>query len=144
VFSNMLSRWPSRVILVCTVLSYGCPSMCGNREIVRVTSPSGRLDAVLFERSCGATTGFSTQVAVVPVGKPLADVGGNVYVADDDHGKAPVAGWGGPPARIEWRDGQSLIVHYARESRVFEQARALRVKTGWFEQANVSGEFIAE
>jgi len=144
VFSNMLSRWPSGVILVCTVLSYGCPSMCGNREIARVTSPGGRLDAVLFERSCGATTGFSTQVAVVPVGKALADVGGNVFVADDDDGKAPVAGWGGPPAPIEWRDGQSLIVHYARESRVFEQARALQVKTGWFARANVSVEFIAE
>src|SRR5206468_11565957 len=37
----------------------GCGScgMCGNDEVVRLRSPDGRLEAVLFQRDCGATTG---------------------------------------------------------------------------------------
>jgi hypothetical protein len=126
------------------IVASGCESMCGNHEIARVTSPGSRFDAVLFQRSCGATTGFSTQVSVVPVGTALADVAGNVFIADDDHGRAPTAGWGGPPAHIEWSDGQRLTVRYARDARVFRQARVLQVKTGWLAREQVAVDFQAE
>ena len=50
------------------------------------------MTAVLFDRHCGATTGFTTQVSVVesdktPFGK------GNVFIAD---GGTKAAKWGGP------------------------------------------------
>lgn len=41
---------------------------CGNEELSRVPSPSGTRDAVLFSRNCDATTGFNTQLQIVPSG----------------------------------------------------------------------------
>lgn len=44
-------------------------------------SPSGRLSAVVFSRDCGATTGFSTKVSIIPAGRSLADEAGNTFVS---------------------------------------------------------------
>src|SRR5215475_9506392 len=41
-------------------------------EVSRITSPSGKVDAVLVERNGGATTSFSYDVFVVPKGKSVA------------------------------------------------------------------------
>lgn len=46
---------------------------CGNEELSRVPSPSGVRDAVLFSRNCGATTGFNTQLQIVPAGQEPGD-----------------------------------------------------------------------
>src|SRR5947208_16689490 len=62
----------------------------------------GALDAVLFQRDCGATTGFSTQVSVVSLGQQSPDEPASAFVADCDHGAAPSASWGGPPAAMAW------------------------------------------
>ncbi len=39
------------------------PGLCGNDVLSENISPSGHWKAVVSERSCGATTGFSTQVS---------------------------------------------------------------------------------
>jgi hypothetical protein len=41
-------------------------------EVARITSPSGKVDAVLVERNGGATTSFGYNVYVVPKGKPVS------------------------------------------------------------------------
>ncbi len=56
--------------------------LCGNEIVQDVRSPDGRHRAMLFQRDCGATTGFSTHVSIVGVSKDLADDSGNVLVAD--------------------------------------------------------------
>lgn len=61
----------------------GCLEMeCETDVRLRVASPDGRREAVVFGRECGATTGFNTQVAIVPVGE-VPDGAGNVLVLDD-------------------------------------------------------------
>lgn len=45
-------------------------------------SPDHRVEAVVFERNCGATTGFSTQVSIIRQGTSLGNDGGNVLVMD--------------------------------------------------------------
>src|SRR5687767_10343542 len=52
------------------LLLFGC-DMCGNDIQLTVVSPDRKLKAVVFERSCGATTGFSTQVSVLPADRDL-------------------------------------------------------------------------
>src|ERR1700754_1351805 len=85
---------------------------CGNDVIARSRSPSGRLDAVMFNRDCGATTGFSTQVSIVgPGGNPTG--GGNAFRADDDHGAAVAGHWGGSWAEIKWLAPDHLLIRYA-------------------------------
>jgi hypothetical protein len=41
--------------------------LCGNDPISETPSPNGQMKVVVFQRDCGATTGFSTQVSVLPI-----------------------------------------------------------------------------
>jgi hypothetical protein len=63
-----------------------CGSLCGNGIISEASSPGATKRAVVFESSCGATTGFSTHVSVMNAGEALPDSAGNVFDADTDHG----------------------------------------------------------
>jgi len=94
--------------------------MCGNTIILRVSSPDGQHDAAMFQRDCGATTGFSTQVSILNTGQPLSGPG-NVFRADNNHGAARAGEWGGPWAEIKWLSPNHLLVRYAAKSRLFEQ-----------------------
>ena len=91
-----------------------------------------RLTPCYFSVLVATTTGFSTQVSVVRAGERLADDGGNAFVADADHGRAPSAAWGGPPANVSWRDARTLVVRYHPSARVFVSPRFVEVSTGWF------------
>ena len=57
-------------------------NMCGNEIFKEVNSPSSEFKAVIFQRDCGATTGFNTQVSVIPITETLPNEGGNVLIID--------------------------------------------------------------
>ena len=67
--------------------------MCSNTVVSNVTNSSGTLQAVVFDRNCGATTTESTQLSILKAGEKLPDAPGNALVAK---GSAHVA--------IEWVD----------------------------------------
>jgi hypothetical protein len=93
--------------------------MCRNEIVQRATSPNGRWDAVLFQRDCGATTDFTTQVSVVRHGASTNWIG-NAFVADGNHGAAAAAPWGGPWAEVGWRGNDQFLVRFDQKSRVFD------------------------
>ncbi len=95
--------------------------LCGNTEISRAPSPDGRYNAIIFERNCGATTGFATHVSLIPRGDPLPNAVGNLLSADLDDGGSP-AGWGGPRVTAPWRAAGELVVQHDPLARVFRQA----------------------
>ncbi len=76
---------------------------------------------MLFQRDCGTTTGFSTQLSVVADGEQ-ASGSGNAFRADDDHGAAMAGEWGGPWAEDRWLAADHLLIRYAPKSRIFHQA----------------------
>jgi len=83
--------WKLVPFAVAVIVIGGCsgdfPGDCENTILSEAGSPNGRLNAVLFERYCGATTGLSTQVSVLRSGiRP--DVSGNAFVADTNNGAA--------------------------------------------------------
>jgi hypothetical protein len=98
-----------------------CADPCANTVVARATSPDGAREAVLFQRDCGATTGFSTQISVLAPGEKPSG-GGNVFAADDDHGRAEAGDWGGPWASLRWTGPDQLSVLYAPGSRIFTQS----------------------
>src|SRR5262249_1335051 len=109
-------------ILLMSAHSTGCLNLadgCGN-EILHVHySPTKQLKAVIFQRDCGATTGFSTQISIMPANSDLPNEGGNVFVADTDHGKSPSGPGGGPPVEVAWKGESSLNIIYDNRARVF-------------------------
>jgi hypothetical protein len=107
-------------VLLVAILLGGCSEACQNTVVERWLAPNGQNEAVLFQRDCGATTGFSTQVSLVRAGAD-PDAGGNIFRADDDHGKAKTGSWGGPWAEVRWNSPNELVVRYAEGSRIFDQ-----------------------
>ena len=71
-------RWGrvlGRAALAIVVLIGGCTllldrllldDLCATEIFTKVRSPSGKLTAIVFEIDCGATTGFSRQIVIVP------------------------------------------------------------------------------
>jgi hypothetical protein len=92
---------------------------CANSAVAELRSPDGRYKAVVFERSCGATTGFSTQVSVLPVDAPQPRSGGNALVVDTDHGAAPAGKGGGPTVIADWLGASDLQLTYHPKARTF-------------------------
>lgn len=98
----------------------GCSDGCTNSPISRADAPDGQHSAVMFQRDCGATIGFSTQISVLEHGKEPTG-GGNTFRADANHGAAAAGDWGGPWAEMRWLAPDHLLVRYAAKSRLFEQ-----------------------
>ncbi len=127
-----------RAALGAPMLLAGCSDPCENTVVREIPSPDGRRRAVVFERSCGATTAFTTQISVLSPGASPRDAG-DVFTADTDHGRAPPARWGGPDVRVRWLDARTLEVRHHPRARVFGKetrredlrVRYVRDSTGW-------------
>lgn len=92
---------------------------CANTVLREVPSPGGTRKAVVFERNCGATTGFSTQVSILRAGERLPDESANLFIADTDHGRAPGGPGGCPDVHLTWADDDRLLVRHHPLARVF-------------------------
>ncbi len=98
--------------------------LCGNGIVSRIDAPGGALSAVLFQRDCGAATGFSTQISIL---RPDAarSGSGSIFIADDNHGAASVAEWGGPWVEVRWLDPHRLVIRPAPGARIFLRRGAM-------------------
>lgn len=96
----LIGNWKSLAFLAWMFL-FGS-SMCGNDVAQEELSPDGELRAVLFQRDCGAMTGFSTQVSIIAAWDDLQNEMGNVFIAP-----------GHPDATattLHWRDAKTLTI----------------------------------
>jgi hypothetical protein len=104
--------------------SAGCSDGCRNSIISSKEAPDAQHTAVLFQRDCGATTGFSSQISVLNAGKQPSG-SGNIFVADADHGAAQAASWGGPWVEFVWLSSSRLLARYDSKARVFHRSEAI-------------------
>ena len=75
---------------------------------------------MIFSVGCGATTGFSTQISIVGSDYKLKKSDkGNVFIADDDHGKANTNGEI-IEVKTKWIDNKTLQIEYAKNARIFK------------------------
>jgi hypothetical protein len=89
--------------------------------VAQIGAPGGQHAAVLFQRDCGATTRFSTQVSIIGAGDGLSGAG-NAYSADDGHGAAFIGSWGGPWTEMKWLAPDHILIRFDAKSRIFLQA----------------------
>ena len=92
---------------------------CENAFISESPSPDGARKIVVFERDCGATTGFSTQASLLKSDQSLPTAAGNIYIADDNHGAVRSGPGGGPPLGIRWKSPRAVVLTGAAGARVF-------------------------
>ena len=77
-------------------------ALCANDVMQETASPDGTRRAVVFQRDCGATTWFTTQVAIVWGWSDLPNEPGNVFIADD-HPETT-------KTEVRWLDSVTLLV----------------------------------
>ena len=94
------------------------PDLCGNSLLGEYPSPDRTRKLVVFQRDCGATTGFSTQASLLRGGSDLANEAGNVFVSDTNHGAAPSGPGGGPNLGVYWESPTVVRLSYHPATRV--------------------------
>src|SRR5262245_53721821 len=114
----------SFVVVLAAVGFFAFRDPCINHAIEEFRSPAGRQKVVIFERSCGATSGFSTQASLLPADSPPPKAPGNILIIDDDHGKVPVGGNGKIAVNVRFIDDSTLTLAYPAAARVFTQVAA--------------------
>lgn len=87
--------------------------MCGTEIFTEVYSPDNAYKAVVYERNCGATTGFTTNVSILPVADELPNRVGNVLQLDGHPDWTLV--------RPAWIDSDSLFITYDERYEVWSQ-----------------------
>ena len=95
---------------------------CGNHAFEEFRSPAGRWKVIVFERSCGATTGFSTQASLLPLDSPPPNGPGNILSIDGYHEKIPVDDNGKIEVKVTFESDSTLTLSYPAGARVFNQA----------------------
>jgi hypothetical protein len=87
--------------------------LCGNDIKQKTPSPNGESVAYFFERSCGATTGFSPQLSVLDKDDDFQNESGNTFRTDKDFS-------------IEWIDEKNLKVIYNKSSKISKMDRKVK------------------
>ncbi len=113
------------VIAVVGVSNFSLSGECRNEIISESNAPGNAMKYVVFQRDCGATTGFSTQVSLIKVGETLKNEGGNIFIADTNHDEAPSGAGGGPEVRIKWVSDTQLQIRHHQLVRIFRSERAI-------------------
>ena len=72
------------VALLASLALAACGELCKNELVQTLRSPDGRFDAVVFTRSCAATSGYKTQLSIVRADAGLPESEGNALGARGD------------------------------------------------------------
>ena len=118
------------VVIVIILLVYVClvawlPDMCGNDIHVQILSPDKRSKAVVFQRDCGATTSFSTQLSIINASDELPNERGNIFsIKGHPQQVAPT---------ITWQDDKTLRIHYKLTGKEYLAKESI----GWFNKISV-------
>ena len=87
------------LLALCAALFIGCgDTRCQNSVAYELASPGRGRKALVFNRDCGATTGISTQLSILPAGTPLGSDAGNALAVDEG------------TLVVRWSGDDSLIV----------------------------------
>jgi hypothetical protein len=116
----MTKRYKAFLITIITIiilfmagrylLNFLFEDLCGNDIKQKIPSPNGENIAYIFNRSCGATTGFSPQLSILYKGDELENESGNSFRSEKDFS-------------IEWLNEKNLKVIYDISSETYEMKK---------------------
>jgi hypothetical protein len=93
--------------------------MCGNEIFQEVYSPDNEYKAIVFQRDCGATTGFSTQISILKASAKLPDKPGNIFTMDGHPDWTEV--------KINWETNRLVSISYSEDYEVFNKNDTIRI-----------------
>lgn len=107
------------ITFICFALLAGCGdmSLCSNTIYGEKYSPDRENKAVIFDRGCGASTGFSTQISILPIDDELPNESGNILIID-----------GHPEShnlKVTWASSAELDILNLGSQEVFQRVSSL-------------------
>jgi hypothetical protein len=92
---------------------YITADICKNEIYKEYISPDKALKAIVFQRDCGATTGFSTQISILKSNEDLDNnEGGNIFIIKGEPNKvAPT---------LNWINNNTLYIDYSLNGNEFK------------------------
>jgi len=101
---------------------------CQNQVFKEYNSPDQSLKAVVFQRDCGATTGFSTQISILESDENLDNESGNIFIVK------------GHPAEIApeivWNGNEDIVIHHHIDGKEFKAENQF----GWINTVKITYE----
>lgn len=91
-------------------------NICGEELLHEAYSSETKYKALVLERNCGATTGFSTLVSIQ---FSDSDYKKDIFLGDDDHGATPHGRGRSTRVEAEWISKDSLAIYHHEKARVF-------------------------
>ncbi|AWA30989.1 hypothetical protein HYN48_13895 [Flavobacterium magnum] len=99
---------------------------CGNKVASTFFSPNKQFKILVFERNCGATTDFSTQVSLLRHNLELEhDDEGNIFSADRNYGDAEIDENGNVYLKATWLNNNKVLITYDSKIRIFKKENKL-------------------
>jgi hypothetical protein len=100
------------VLLIAVLTIGGCSlvfwsagsSLCGSKIFQEVYSPNGKYKVVVFQRDCGATTGFRTHISVLGGSTTLNNQTGNIFQANGHPDWFSI--------KVTWKDDEHIIIEH--------------------------------
>jgi len=102
---------------VALIVTLAC-SPCDNEVVSVQPSPDGRVKAVVFTRTCGATTPFVTEVSIVPANAGMPRGWANALTLEDDPENPVKRGADAIEVRLRWESDLRLSVLFPRAAKV--------------------------
>ena len=105
------------LILIVVFISfiYLTDDMCANNINKIYFSPNKSLKAVVFQRDCGATTGFSTQISILKAKEELPNNKGNVFIINGHPDSVQ--------AVVRWENNKEINIHYSSNDIPFKMEK---------------------
>lgn len=101
------------IMFVSSLLIYIWYDLCAVDIIATRVSPNGRMTAVIFQKDCGATTAYSTQVALIPAGKRFSAENYPIFLVIS----------GTYPPDLKWVSDLEIEVHIPVSERIYKNER---------------------
>jgi len=102
------------------ILIFVLRDSCVNSIAEEVFSPDKKFKVVVFERNCGATTDFSTQISILDSEEDLGNENGSIFIGDSDHGRVVLSEKNVINTNIIWKDSKTILIQVDPLARIFE------------------------
>jgi hypothetical protein len=113
-----------KIILLTGLLSLICLSkcitadQCTNDILIEHINQAKTYKVVKFDRGCGATTGNSIQLSVIPVDEHLENTAGNVFIAGSMSGSYLKDD---KSVSVSWLNDSTIKIKYDNKLKIFKK-----------------------
>jgi hypothetical protein len=121
----VILKWAAALFIApMLMVSPGC-SPCDNEMVSEYLSPDGRMKAVVFIRSCGATTPIVTEMSIVPAHAGIPRGWANALTVSDDPEHPIERSTEAIEVRLKWNSSDHLSVLFPRAANIGKRAMSV-------------------